>query len=852
MIFRIISILFLFLGCFGPLSATGRDLKETDKGYFIRGVVRDSISDELLPNVFVSVRNNSTGTMTDSKGIFELNVPPGWSTLVFRSQGFEPRELNITRNRINVYVVRLLPVEEVLDEVVIKRKKYSKKNNPAVELMEHIRKTASVNDPKKKPYYSYSVYQRMTFGLNNLDVQGKNKSLFVRNPFLFEHIDTSEISGKLILPLSIREQTAKVYHRTHPNNTREIVDGKRNEGIDEILDEESMTKFMTDIMGPVDVYATDINLLQNRFVSPLSPIAADFYKFYLTDSVTLADSTKFYTLSFYPKSHESFGFVGQMEVSKSDSSAFVRSVSMRVPREINLNFIENLVLTQHYKPGPDGERLKTSDEMTMEVSLIPGTQGIYARRLLDFDNHSFERPADEIKIFKPRAPVVELGNAAGRDSLFWITARPDSLPQTELKIGRLMSRLRQNKVFYWGEKVLGVLVTGYIPTNKESSLSKFDFGPMNTTVSANPLEGARFRAGGMTTAALSPHLFSRFYGAWGVKDHRWKYGLELEYSFDAKKRHSREFPVHSFRINSSYDVFRPGQDYTFTNPDNVFLSLHRPGTDPLIYRRENVLTYTMETDFNFSVKAAIANERFTPSRLMAFGLADGSSVSHIDNTYAKIELRYAPGEKFYQTASNRFPINLDAPTLTVTQRLGKGINTTSVSFMKRFWLSAFGYLDAIVKGGHVWSRSTPLFYLAAANTNMSYTIQPESFSLTAPMEFMADSHCSFFLSYWFNGNILNRIPVIKKLKLREVVSVNGFYGHLSKYNDPLTQSDMIVWPGWETAAERLRTPYLEGAVGIDNILHCLRVDYVWRLNHRHDLLSGSSRHGLRIAFHVTF
>ncbi|MDE6397626.1 MAG: carboxypeptidase-like regulatory domain-containing protein, partial [Muribaculaceae bacterium] len=342
------------------------------------------------------------------------------------------------------------------------------------------------------------------------------------------------------------------------------------------------------------------------------------------------------------------------------------------------------------------------------------------------------------------------------------------------------------------------------------------------------------------------------YGAWGTKDHRWKYGGEPEYSFNEKKRHSREFPVHSIRLNSSYDVYRPGQDYIFTNPDNVFLSLHRPGTDPLIYRRANSLTYTMETDFNFTVKASVNNERFTPSRLMSFTRPDGAPIPDIDKTYANIELRYAPGEKFYQTASDRIPINLDAPTLTVSQRYGSGIDTTSVSFMKRFWFSAFGYLDAIVKGGHVWSRATPLFYLTAANTNMSYTIQPESFALTAPMEFVADSHCSFFFSYWFNGNILNRIPLVKKLKLREVVSLHGFYGHLSDRNNPAFANELITWPGWETTAERLRTPYLEAAVGIDNILRCLRVDYVWRLNHTDNLLSGASRHGLRIAFHATF
>ena len=852
MIFRLISLLILFLGCAASLSATRSGLSDTDKGYFVRGIVRDSLTDEPIPNVFVSIKNQARGTMTNADGIFELDVPTRASTLSFKSQGYEPTEKNITQNRINLYVVRLFPAEEVLEEVVVKPRRYSKKNNPAVDLMEHIRRTASSTDPLMAPYYSFSSYQRMTFGLNNIDINGRNKNLFTRNPFLIEHVDTSEISGKLILPLSIREQTSRVFNRSNPTGTREIIEGKRSEGIDEILDEESMSKFMNDIMGPVDIFSRDINILQNRFVSPLSPLAADFYKFYITDSVTASDSSKVYTLSFYPRSHESFGFIGQMEVERTDSTTLVSSVSLRVPREINLNFIENLVLSQHYQMAPNGKRLKTRDEMTVEVSLVPGTQGIYARRVILFSDHSFEQPDDAITIFKPRAPVFEQKDATLRDSIFWATVRPDSLPDTELKIGRMMNRLRQNKLFYWGEKVLGVLVNGYIPTNKDTYRSKFDIGPMNTTVSANALEGARFRVGGMTTASLSPRFFSRFYGAWGTKDHRWKYGLELEYSIHDKKRHSREFPIHSVRLNSSYDIYRPGQDYIFTNPDNVFLSLHRPGIDQLIYHRANSLTYTLETDINFSIKAAVANERFTPSDLMPFVTPAETALNDVEKTYLNIELRYAPGEKFYQTVSNRIPINLDAPTLTVAQRYGSGLNATFVSFMKRFWFSAFGYLDAIVKGSHVWSRATPLFYLATANTNMSYTIQPESFALTAPMEFVADTHCSFFLSYWFNGNILNRLPLIKKLKLREVISLSGFYGHLSDRNNPATNPGMIAWPGWETTSTRLRTPYLEASVGLDNIFRCLRLDYVWRLNHTENLPSGASRHGLRLAFHLTF
>lgn len=847
---NIISIFTLFLCLAVCLQTSG-----ASSDYFIRGIVRDSINNETIPNVYVSVTGSAKGTMADNDGIFELTVPNSAKSLTIRCLGYETKEVPITKNRVNLYAVYLTPSQTELAEVVIKRQKYSKKNNPAVDLMQHIRKTAASNDPTKQPYYNYKAYQRSSLALNNINLNDP-KSIFSKSPFLIEHIDTSQITGKPILPISVREQSSEVHYRSLPEAKHTVVTGKRNEGIDEMLDAESMDRFMNDILGPVDIYARDINILQNRFVSPLSPIAADFYKFFLTDSLVDNEGRKFYVLSFYPHNKAAFGFTGTMEVTSNDTSAFVRKVSMRVPSEINLNFIESLSITQTFKEAENGSRLLQTDDMTIEASIIPGTQGFYAHRVIDYSDHNFEQPSDEKEIFRPKAAITTLTEATRRDSIFWQQVNPVGLSRGESQVGNLLTRFRKNRVFYWGEKLLRILVSGYVATGKDS---KFDVGPMNTTISANPLEGLRLRAGGITTANLNPHWFTRFYGAYGFKDHRWKYGVELEYSIIPKQRHTREFPVHSIRVNSTYDVYRPGQQYTFTNPDNVFLSLHRPGIDPMTYHRLNSLLYTLELETHFSVKALLKNERLYESKEMSFDLSGGGNIKHFDMSSAEVELRFAPNEKFYQTTSNRVPISLDEPVFSVTQTFapsGLGnfapVNSTQASFRKRFWFSAFGYLDVLAKGGHVWSRRTPFNHLFIANTNLSYTIQPESFALTAPMEFVADSYGSLELTYWLNGALLNLIPGVKKLKLREIIGVNGFYGALSKGNDPARTSGLIQWPGCTTVSQRLHTPYLEASVGIDNILRCIRIDYVWRLTHRNTPVDGGQRWGIRVAFHPTF
>lgn len=825
--------------------------------YFIRGIVRDSVTTEAVPYAFVSSDNGANGVMSDGQGIFEITVPNSTKFLTVKSQGYDDRILPISKNRVNLYAVYLQPRAVRLNEVVVEKKRYSKKNNPAVDLMQHIRKTANASNPTRKPFYNYNTYQKITLALDNFNPNEKN-GLLSRFPFLIDHIDTSAVSGKTILPVSVREQSTEVHHRSFPEGTHTIVTGKRGDGIDAMLDAESMDRFMNDVLGPVNIYDRDINILQNRFVSPLSPIAADFYKYYLTDSLNDESGRRFYVLSFYPHNKAAFGFTGTMEVAATDSTAFVRRVNMRVPSEINLNFIENLVITQTFAEADDGTRLIETDDLTIEAVLVPGTQGLYAHRVIDYSNHNFERPENETIIFRPKAPVTTLPGATARDSIFWAEVNPVGLSHAESGITRMLNRLRKNKVFYWGEKIIKVLVSGYIPTNGDKS--KFDYGPVNTTISVNRLEGIRLRAGGITTANLNPHWFARFYGAYGFKDHRWKYGLELEYSILPKKRHTREFPVHSVRLNSSFDVDRPGQQYSFTNADNIFLSLHRPGNDPMTYRRLNTLLYTLELETHFSVKAEIGNVRQYESNQMRFNLSGGGHINSFDMTSAEVELRFAPGEKFYQTTSNRFPINLDKPVVALTQTFAPknafgnfgSANSTLLTYRQRFWFSAFGYLDVLAKTGHVWSRKTPFNYLFIANTNLSYTIQPESFSLTAPMEFVADSFGSLELTYWANGAILNYIPFLKKLKLREAFTVQGFYGALSRGNNPARTAGLIEWPAYESVSQRLRTPYLEASVGVDNILKCLRVDYVWRLTHRHLPVRGGDRWGLRVAFHLTF
>lgn len=743
----------------------------------------------------------------------------------------------------------------MLEEVVVKakRNKYSKKNNPAVELMQRIRKAAEASSPKQLPQYSYDKYDKQVLALNDFDPSRDKGFLAKHLNFIFEFIDTSEISGHPILPISINESSSRVLYRKEPKAEKEVVQGMRSQGLIQQLNDEGVQKFLRDVLREIDIYSNDIPLMQNRFVSPLSHIADNYYKFFL-DTVDTPKG-RMLELKFAPHNPESLGFNGYLYIPADAKEPYVQRLTMQTPRAINLNYVKSLYVVQEYELDSLGTHHKTRDDMTVEFEIIPGTQGLYARRQSFAENFSSAplEPEDTKYLSQSGDKIIAEG-AMNQPDLFWNDKRQSPIRPKEDAIKMLLAMLRQHRWFYWTEKTIHVLVSGYLPTGKDS---KVDIGPVNTMISANTVEGLRLRLGGMTTASLSKHWFARAYGAYGFKDHRWKYGAELEYSFNRKKEHSREWPIRSLKLSHNYDLDMIGQHYLFTNADNVFLSWKRKESDKVTYRRLTRLDYTLELPGGFSLQAGLKMERQQPSHWLPFEDGYGNVFGHYNQSAASVQLRFAPGETYYQTRSNRIPINMDAPIFILSHEYGpKGLfgsdfctNKTEFSAQKRFWFSTFGYTDILVKAAKIWSQ-VQYPALTWANANLSYTVQPESFALMNPMEFATDQFLSWDLTYWGNGVIFNRVPFIKLLRFREVFTFRGLYGSLTDKNNPALNNNLFRFPFDSFAKPMHGEPYMEVGVGIDNILTILRIDYVWRLTYRDT--PNADKSGLRVSLHFQF
>ena len=337
---------------------------------FVRGIVRDSVTTQGLPYASVMVHPSGVTTVADSRGLFELLIPEGSLYITGACQGYAPASVPVRRSSHNLYDINLVTKATELKELTVKKKKYSKRNNPAVEFARRIRKMAETTDPIRNPDYSFDRYERISVGVHNFDTTARS-GIMKRMPFLIEHVDTSEISGLPVLNISVKERAGSDYYRK--GKLRKVVTGLRSHGVDEFVDQQNMQTVLDDLLREIDLYQPDITLLRNTFVSPLSPLAADFYRFYLVDSAAVVSGSDkpHIVLAFYPRNKASFGFSGHLYVLANDTSMFISRVEMQAPKDINLNFLRDMNIVQSYARASDGSRLKQTDNLILTMQVMP-------------------------------------------------------------------------------------------------------------------------------------------------------------------------------------------------------------------------------------------------------------------------------------------------------------------------------------------------------------------------------------------------------------------------------------------------------------------------------------------------
>ena len=829
------------------------------------GIVKDSITGEPLPFVSVYFDGSTIGAMTDDNGTFTLQNNQGYTKLAAASLGYDTKFIDLKPGKKNDNLeVLLKPTAFEISEVVVKpkREKYTRKDNPAVELIKKVIAHKNDNRIEAKPEYQTEVYEKLSLSLDNFNPNLDKNKFLKKFKFIKNYLDTSEFNGKPILTVSVRENLSDFYYRKSPKAEKTIVRAKRMQGIDKTLDDGGgITSNLEEIFKSINIFDNNIPILLNRFVSPLSStLATTYYHYYIMDTLDVGGD-KCVDLAFVPANSESYGFTGRLYITL-DGNYAVKKVLLNTPANINLNWVDKLRIEQEFKQMSDSTWVLDQENTFVNFYVVKGTQQLYAHQLRNYDNYNFNvQNADSV--FGLLGALHVLPEATVQPDTFWIHNRPIPLKEKEDALKDLLGQLRKVPAFNAIIKTAEILITGYIPTANDKKVTKFDFGPMITTFSANHLEGFRMRVGGMTTANLNPYWFASGYLAYGTNDRKIKYNLKLTHSFTKKEYHEGENPVNNLSFIQEYDVYTPGQDFLFTSKDNIFVAwkVGEPVTK-MQYIRKSVLQYEKEWLNGLTWKSWIMNQNNEAAGTLQYIKRDESgNLYHIkDFTTSEIgtQLRFAPGERAYNGRSGKesvFNLSKDAPVFKLSHQLGiKGVlggdynyNHTEISAEKRIWLSSFGHIDAQVKAGKVWDK-VPFPLLILPNTNQSITIQPEAFHMMNALEFVTDQYVSFNATYYLKGWILNRIPGIKWLRLREVLSFNMIYGGLTDKNNPTLTPGLFLLPdGTQPLGS---TPYMECSVGLENIFKILRIDYYRRLTYldHPDIKKG----GIRIALRFTF
>jgi hypothetical protein len=853
-LFALGILTFVFTPTFAQMAATSA-----------RGIVLDATTNEPLPLATVQFDGLYKGAVTDAEGKFDIQTDEPAKRLKVTYMGYETAFVDLKSGELNSdLTVRLSEATTTLVEVVVRNEKYRNKGNPAVELIQKVIENKDRNRRQGLDFYNFEQYEKIEFAINRVDDKLRNGFLFKNIKFIFDNADTSA-NGVVSLPFYLQERLSDVYYRKNPRDEKTIVKGEKSTTMPGFIDGVGVSSYVQNMYQQVDIYDNRINLATVDFVSPLAPMSPSLYRFYIEDTVKMKD-VQAVRLYFAPRTKGDLAFEGYMWVAL-DGSYAVRKIELGVPKNINLNWVSDLSVEQEFDwvnssdsiMGPRRGLMLSKDVVIMNFGAgRDSTQrGLIGRKTTSYRDYSFGEPESD-KVFKISGKTYYEEDAVEQSEQFWAVNRHMELNEREQSIQKTIDTLYNYRPFKRFLNVTRLLFEGYHSINDGG----FEVGPVNTFYSFNEIEGFRGRLGGRTNLKFARNIQFEGYMAYGFKDQRMKGSLSATYALNSAN--VRRFPLDQVKIWFKDDIKIPGQELQFFQEDNFLLSFKRGVNDKMTYNRVLGVEYLKETPSHFSYSFTAATERQQPAGALTFRYGNPEEpqyATEIQTTDFGIHLRYAPNERFYQGASYRTPILNKYPKFNLWYNLGaKGVlggqynyHSVQAKVEKVFYVSPLGWSQVVLEGGRIFG-TLPFPLLKIHRANQTYAYQLESYNLMNFMEFVSDKYASVNVTHSFGGFFFNRLPLLRKLKLREMVSFKGLWGGLDEKNKPTPENGLFYVPtdanGTPLTYSLEKEPYMEASVGVGNIFKVLRVDYVRRLNYLD--LPNAPKWGIRARFKVEF
>lgn len=804
----------------------------------ITGRVFDASTNEPLPFVNIILKGTKAGTTTDFDGNYTISSPVPGDSILVSYIGYLPQSKPVKRNAVQTINIQLQPNVVSLEVVEIRPGE-----NPAHRIVKAVVANKDKNDREKLDAYQYEVYNKIEFDLNNIPDDFKNRKVFKPVEFIFDNIDSTNKNEKPFLPLFMTESLSDYYYKRDPKNKKEIIKASKVAGVENA----SISQFMGEMYQQVNIYDNNILVFGKNFVSPISDNGLFYYRYYLIDSMYV-DEHWCYQIQFMPKRKQELTFKGNMWIA--DTAFAVKRLEMTIAEDANINFINNLNVVQEYRNVKDttgnNAWMLSKDRLVIDFSLKEHDKkdremGIYGRKTTSYKDFVLNKPKGEDFYSRTENLVVEQG-AYKKDDKFWETARHDTLSKNEQLIYKMVDTIQTLPVYRTWVDIITIFVTGY------KELGNFEFGPYYNTLSFNTVEGARLRVGGRTSNKFSRWYELNGYLAYGTKDDRFKYSLGFR-SFITKK--PRQLVGMNYR--NDYEIL--GQSQNAFTQDNILASLFRRTPLSKLTGVEQVEGwYDREWFTGFNTKLSFVNRIMTPVGGFRYEFLDNdNTVQQKDNIITselRINTRFAYDEKYVEGEFSRTSLGTKWPIIQA--QYGYGIkdlfagdysyHRLSISIDDRFRINPIGFTDYYIEAGKIFGRvSYPLMSIHPGNE--TYTYDFYAYNMMNYYEFVSDQYATMYVFHHFDGFFLNKIPLMRKLKWREVVSGKILVGSVDKKN---TQT--LLFP--ENLYTFNRGPYYEAGVGLENIFKIFRVDAMWRLSYLDN--PNISRFGIRATLQVSF
>ncbi|MBS7563057.1 carboxypeptidase-like regulatory domain-containing protein [Mucilaginibacter sp. Bleaf8] len=803
----------------------------------VSGTVTDASNRQPLPYVSVGFPGSSIGISTDANGRFTLRGDKPYTQVQASFVGYKAATITVKPGVEQEVTIRLAPDNRQLSDVLVrssKKKRYTNKDNPAVELIRKVIANKEKNRPESYNFVEYRQYERMALSLMNVSATIADKKFFRKYKFLLDNRDTTTVPGKNLLPIYLNEKLSQVYYRKSPEKKKTTVLGEKGVNFGSFVDSEGIGVYFKHLYADVDIYANSAVLFTNEFLSPISDNAPNVYKFFITDTIVF-NNTKLVELSFTPRNVYDMLYEGSIFITL-DGNYAVQKADLTLNRKINLNWVKELNINLEFEQNPDGRFHLSRNNTLADFGISKNKKGgVFGQRTVTFKSYKVNQPRPDTTYEGELAIASE--EVKHRSEKFWQENRLDTLNQAQSKVYANVDSLSRMKSFKRTIDIASLLLAGY------KGFGPIELGPANTFYSFNPIEGFRLRLGGRTTPQFSKRLMFETYGAYGFKDEKWKMFFSGTYSLKDKQIY--RFPQEYIRASFQRDTRIPGQELQFVREDNFLLSFKRGNNDKYLYNDFYRIDYVHEFPSHFSYTLGFRKWTQSPAGSLYFINQVNNAPNVIDNlttTQATVQLRYAPHEEFYQGKIYRVQFYTKYPVITLNYTAGlknvlggeNSYQNLMLNVYKHTTLKQLGFVDITAEGGNIFG-SVPYPLLTIHRANQTYAYDLLSYNLMNFLEFVSDHYASINVDQHFNGYFFNRIPLFKKLKWRETLSVKALWGGIRDENNPDLHPSLYDFPkelnGDPITYALGNKPYVEGSVGIENIFKVLRVDLVRRFNY---------------------